>query len=249
MKEAGKGAKLEAVRHEERFPAWISEIHAIGWDLDGTLYPPSAFPLKVFREHQYAAVAHKNGWDLTRARDEYEQLYIKLGSNTKTMDALGIDGASFFTSLWDTIDLPKYIKKDNKVSKLFSELTVKRHFLLSNSNRLDQIQRKLGLLGLPIGVFEFVLSTLDLEAVKPDPKPFLVALEKLQLQPEEVLYIGDRVGTDIMGAHGVGMRTCLVWRKASEADISLPTVYDVGELFKSQISKRKTQNYNEKLKT
>ena len=217
-------------------PSWISEILALGWDLDGTLYrsfPTAGSPItKVIRAKQYAAVANKMGWDPSRTKREYQKRYLKLGSNTKTMMSFGIDGIAFFTSVWDEIDLKKYIKKDERVIQLFKALASWRHFLISNSNRIDQVKKKLQLIGLQSQVFELIVSTVDLGSVKPDPKPFLVALEKLRLKPEQVLFIGDREMTDIMGARGVGMRTCMVWGESKAADISLATVYDVGRLFR-----------------
>ena len=216
-------------------PSWISEILALGWDLDGTLYrsfPGETELTDMIRKRQLAAVASKQGWDLRRTQREYRKRYLELGSNTKTMTSFGIDGVDFFTSIWDEIDLKKYIQRDGRITELFERLPGKRHFLISNSNRIDQIEKKLHLIGLDPNVFELIVSTVDLKAVKPDPKPFLVALEKLQLKPGQVLFIGDRVTTDIMGARGVGMRTCMVWGESKAADISLATVYDVGRLFR-----------------
>jgi len=42
---------------------------------------------------------------------------------------------------------------------------------------------------------------------KPDPRPFLAALEPLGVAPEQVLHVGDLRRTDIAGARALGMRT------------------------------------------
>lgn len=211
-------------------PKWISSIKTIGWDLDGTLYRSNPKLSKLMRAKQHEVVARKFGWESERAKREFKRRYKKLGSHTKTLNSFGIDGPAFYTKIWDEVDLVRFIKKDLKIVELFKKLAGKRHFLLSNSNREDQMKRKLRLVGLNPGVFEFIVSTIDVGEVKPDPKPFLVALEKLSLPPGKVLYIGDRESTDILGAKGVGMRTCLVWGESKEADVSLPRVYDVGDL-------------------
>jgi len=199
--------------------------------LDGTLFPPTAFPRKIMQDRAYGAIVAKKGWDRKRVEAEFRKRYLELGSNTKTLTTFGIDGTKFYTDLWDEIDLSSYLRPDPKLPLLFERLSGFPHFLLSNSNRMDQIERKLAILGILPSVFRFILSTVDIGAVKPDPKPFLVALERLAFEPSSVMYVGDRVSTDILGAKGVGMRTCFVWGEAAEADISLPTVYDVGELF------------------
>lgn len=214
--------------------------------MDGTLYPPNPALTALLHARQHGAVAKRMGWSREVAEREYARRYRELGSNTKTMISFGIDGVAFFTRLWDSVDLTVYLKNDARLRALFNDLRGWRHFLISNSNRADQIERKLSLLGLDPGVFELVLSTVDIGAVKPDPKPFLVAMEKLGLPPQQCLFVGDRETTDILGARGVGMRTCMVWDKSSQADISLPTVYDVGELFESLKVERKKSKLQRK---
>jgi HAD superfamily hydrolase (TIGR01549 family) len=213
-------------------PKWISSIEAIGWDLDGTLYPGSEKLSNLLRDGQYKAVAEKHGWGMAKAQIEFHKRYRELGSHTKTLISLGIDGVGHFTKFWDEVDLSQFVKRDEKLMKLFESISDRRIFVLSNSNREDQIVKKLKLIGINPNIFEFLLSTVDVGEVKPDPKPFIVALEKLALQAEKVLFIGDRVSTDIMGAKRAGFRSCLVRGRSKEADISLSTVYDVFKLFK-----------------
>lgn len=210
---------------------WLSKIEAIGWDLDGTLYPADSIPQELMRDKQYMAVADKMGWDIKKAESEFNRKLEKLGSHTKTLNTFGIDGISFFVAVWDVLPLREYIKRDERVIKLFESLSHLRHFIISNSNRVDQIERKLALVGVDPKIFEEIVSTVEVGAVKPDAKPFRVALKRLKLKPKQVLFVGDREGTDIRGARGVGMRTCMVWGKSNLADIHLATVYDVGELF------------------
>lgn len=221
-----------------RRPAWITQIEALGWDLDGTLYPTSQALTTIIHHKQYEAVSVRMGWGRERTLKEYGKRYRQLGSNTKTLNSFGIDGLSFFSSVWDEIELDRFIKQDRRLVRLFTSLVSWRQFLISNSNRIDQMNTKLELIGLKPSLFEFIVSTVDLGAVKPDPAPFLKALETLELAPEQVMFIGDRESTDILGARGVGMRTCLVWGKSKAADISLPTVYDVGVLFFNSKGKR-----------
>lgn len=40
---------------------------------------------------------------------------------------------------------------------------------------------------------------------KPDPEPFKVALDALDADPEHTLYVGNRVETDVIGAHNAGL--------------------------------------------
>ena len=63
-----------------------------------------------------------------------------------------------------------------------------------------------------IGVLEFFdvrLYSYEYSFRKPDKRIFLAAAEKLGLQPANILYVGDRINTDINGAASVGMPAVL----------------------------------------
>jgi len=57
--------------------------------------------------------------------------------------------------------------------------------------------------------FDFVITHSDTQEFKPHPSPFTMALKKLGLLPEAVLFVGDNPARDIKGAKAVGMKTCL----------------------------------------
>jgi FMN phosphatase YigB (HAD superfamily) len=74
--------------------------------------------------------------------------------------------------------------------------------------------RKLRALGVA-GYFSQVLSASDPEvcALKPDPRGLLLACSRWQLEPSEVLMIGDRVDVDAAGATAAAMRSIIVGRR------------------------------------
>jgi len=45
---------------------------------------------------------------------------------------------------------------------------------------------------------------------KPEPGIFKTALQRMELAPEEVIMVGDRLETDILGAQSLGMKTAIV---------------------------------------
>lgn len=210
---------------------WVKEIKAIGWDVDGTLYKPGTVPLNLIYDLQLKAIVDTTGSDPQKAKSEFERMYNQLHSRTAALNALGVRGEDFFVKVWDEFPFGEYVKKDLQLVAMFQELTGFTHFIISNSNREDQIETKLKLLGLNPALFAFMISTVELGAVKPDARPFLAALERLgpefQAHPETVLYIGDRLETDVLGAHRVGMKAGLVWATSEAADVSFPTVYDI----------------------
>ncbi len=212
--------------------AWLAEIDVLGFDLDGTLYPANAIPREIVYERMIKAVMKARSWDREKARREFEKVREQLGSHTKALRVFGIDGERFFTDVWDALPLSRYIQQNRALAETLRRLAGKyRLFVLSNSNRVDQIARKLQLIGINKSIFDALLSTIDIGAVKPDPEPFEAALRTMKCRPDEVLYVGDRVETDIEGARRVGMRTCLVGGESYLADVCVKDVVELGKIF------------------
>jgi putative hydrolase of the HAD superfamily len=46
---------------------------------------------------------------------------------------------------------------------------------------------------------------------KPDPRLFYAACEKLDVLPQESVYVGDIYGRDVLGAHRAGMTPVWIW--------------------------------------
>lgn len=69
---------------------------------------------------------------------------------------------------------------------------------------------------------EFVLVSEDVGAYKPDPRVFRAALERLQLEPHEVLHVGDSEVDDVMGAKAAGLRVAWVNRRGRARRPDLP---------------------------
>jgi putative hydrolase of the HAD superfamily len=56
-------------------------------------------------------------------------------------------------------------------------------------------------------IFDAVVTLDETGVRKPDPKPFLMILKKLDVKPEEAIMVGDWAERDIVGAAKVGMKT------------------------------------------
>ena len=79
---------------------------------------------------------------------------------------------------------------------------------LITNGRHELQYAKLKLTGL-LYVFDEILVSGDYPAEKPDKELFLIACEKLGIEPAEAVYVGDNRKNDIDGAKGAGMRA--VW--------------------------------------
>lgn len=76
--------------------------------------------------------------------------------------------------------------------------------VLSNNRQLPGEVERLRLLDW----FEVAVSA-PADAPKPDPRPFRQVADALGVDPARCVYVGDSVRTDVLGAHGAGMRA--VW--------------------------------------
>ena len=63
-----------------------------------------------------------------------------------------------------------------------------------------------------VDCFSTIVTSFDPEVLrfKPDPKGFLISSKKLGLNPDEILFIGDREKVDAAGAARCGMQVVLV---------------------------------------
>lgn len=87
-------------------------------------------------------------------------------------------------------------------------------------------------------VFDPVLTFDDTGARKPSPKPFKLALEKMNVGPDEALMIGDWPDRDVVGAKQIGMKTIFArygdtfGTKESGADWDVNDIYEVVGIIK-----------------
>lgn len=62
--------------------------------------------------------------------------------------------------------------------------------------------------------FDFIVVSEEAGVKKPDPRIFAIALDKLELEAEECIYIGDHPVNDIEGASQFGMDT--IWLQVNQ---------------------------------
>jgi len=76
--------------------------------------------------------------------------------------------------------------------------------------------------GALVAPFAIAAETDPVFIGKPHPLLFQIALNRLEVQPQQCLMIGDRPDTDIAGAAALGMKTALVRTGRFQPDIPIP---------------------------
>ena len=208
----------------------FQNIKAIGFDVDGTLYhTPDAMSMEVGK-----ILIRKAAEALSRDPDDLAEEYLKrrdeYRSNTRTLNSFGLEGEKIFQEVWDGIAIEKYVMQDKKLIKLMADLKKKYRLFIVTNGTSTQVERKLIHLGLDHNDFNPRIYCYDQGWVKPEPAPFLAAIESLEMKPEEIVYVGDRQDIDIEGALAVGMKTIYVGATKGRADASCETVYDLAKL-------------------
>jgi putative hydrolase of the HAD superfamily len=85
-------------------------------------------------------------------------------------------------------------------------------------------------LGLAAAVDDVIVSA-EVGAAKPDPRIFRAALEHLRCEPENALFVGDSLETDVLGARAAGLRALLLQRNgASAQEQDVERIFGLGEL-------------------
>ena len=81
--------------------------------------------------------------------------------------------------------------------------------------------------------FDFAIYSSDTPYRKPHPSIFQLAIESLNMKPEEILFVGDNISLDIIGAKNVGMKSAWINRErknnsmGGEPDYELHSLLDL----------------------
>jgi len=194
---------------------------AVIFDTDNTLYP-------YIPAHREATKAVENkvekqlGIDKEVFREAFAEarndIKTRLGSVASSHSRLlylqrTIEKLELGTRILTTLDLEQtYWRTFLANCRLFPdvldfiELLKSKGVTTANITDLTaQIQfRKLVYFGLD-ELFDYVVTSEEAGADKPDKRPFEVALEKLKIEPEKIWMIGDNPVSDMAGAGAMGM--------------------------------------------
>jgi HAD superfamily hydrolase (TIGR01549 family) len=212
----------------------FQSVKILIWDFDGTLFRPNPELFRDVRESEYRAIMEHTGWTREKTIEEFHKLHkVTIQSATAVVSKLcNIPIAAAAVESEKYFDRKKYLRRDPRLSSMFERLKGFRHFIFANGV-IALHKEALKVLGIPADTFEEFVTSEIVGVTKPDPAGFMYIMKKTGLTPSAHLMIGDRELVDLVPAKALGMHTCLVWSdtKSAIADVTLPTVYDVGTLF------------------
>jgi putative hydrolase of the HAD superfamily len=126
----------------------------------------------------------------------------------RTFEALKIDSLRYslesYNLYWDSF--LSLLKFDEGVEEVLKSIRVNRKICLVTDLTVHIQHRKVEKLHL-YQYLDFMVSSEEAGKEKPDPVIFNLALNKLNLKPDEVCMIGDNYKKDNMGASNLGIRS------------------------------------------
>jgi putative hydrolase of the HAD superfamily len=219
-------------------------IEAVGFDLDGTLYPNYRLNCRLFpfllrdmrlllafgKARDRIRAAQETGTGLPPGRDFYgyqaeltaEILHAPVQAVKEQIERLIYRG-------WE----PHF-----KKIRLFPYVVETLRALREAGLKLGMLsdfppEIKLKNLGID-GLWDTALGSEQTGALKPAVRPFMALAQALDTSPEKILYVGNSFRYDVAGAGRAGMYTALVTRRnpPDRPDSALPgfTFYDYRQL-------------------
>ena len=139
--------------------------------------------------------------------------------------------SDYWQNYFNTLDEVKFFKPSSNINKTLEQLKTIVPISIFTNVKPERNRRTLAAVDIKPEWFTHVISGDDIKERKPALDGFYLMIEKTNLPPEEILYVGDRVDVDIKPAKTVGMKTCLVYGKSSEADYSTDKFEDILSIF------------------
>ena len=124
----------------------------------------------------------------------YESMGIELALSNKERDQIFWDAASPGVPTQGIAEFLDFLKKRGIRTGVISNITYCGEVV---KNRIDRM--------IPDHNFEFIIATSEYMFRKPNKRIFGLALEKADLDPEDVWYIGDSYECDVVGAGNAGI--------------------------------------------
>ena len=128
----------------------------------------------------------------------YESLGIKIALSNSEIDTVFWNAAAPGVPTEGIREFLRYLKNKGIRTGVISNICYAPSVVAEHINRL-----------LPENTFEFIITSSNFIFRKPNKRIFDLALEKAELQPDEVWYIGDQYECDVKGSLNAGLQP--VW--------------------------------------
>lgn len=186
-------------------------LKAIGFDIDGTLYPDHRARIRsigFFLSNLSVILAFRRTRQIMRETgkmtetDELELFAENLNRDVNT--ARLIRNNTIYEG-WERCfrSVKTYPKAKDALLRLKEaglKLAVLSDFPVGNKLEYFDL----------LNIFDVTLGFPESGQLKPSPEPFLTLAKRLEIEPEHILYIGNKLHYDVHGAWNAGMSGALI---------------------------------------
>ncbi|MDO8509338.1 MAG: HAD family hydrolase [Nanoarchaeota archaeon] len=213
----------------------FKKIKAIGFDLDETLYAPNEEINERIR-NEIAKRILQNKPDLgniKNARNLYETNYKKWKSGSLTLKKLKLENPEqIMHECLSNANVINLIKEDPILTIILNKIKEKYELFLLTGSPSETSMEKIKKIGININIFNnLIFGNTFPEAKKIDSTMFQNFLKTSKYKPDEHVYIGDNLKTDILPAKSQGMKTIYLGNEIQEADYCIKDIYEIEKLF------------------
>lgn len=203
-------------------------VRAVIFDVGGTLYVCPAFDALVERQAS-VVLATARGCTEEEAKEMLRTQRAKNKdrygdpSKVRALESLGVSGAAFQNAAAE-LDPSHLLADASPIGPMLEELRKRGIEIGVLSNFKESLVRKVfTCLEADWGQVDASVCVEDDLPIKPDPAPFAAVCERLGVEAEEAMFVGDSVAKDLTPAKRLGMVTVLVESDGSDGD---PAIVD-----------------------
>ena len=210
-----------------------SQLKAVLFDVDGTLYPQSFFiktSLQFFLRHPRLSAAFRHLRHDVRQFGGVEDLHLAQTSLCAGYLRIPAERAQELleTHIYGTyMNMLSKAKPYPKVEQLLADL--KREGFGLGVITDYPVGAKLSALGFD-KYWDVAISADTMGHLKPESDAFLLAAEELKIAPEQIIYVGNEYKYDIIGSKRAGMKAAHLAQKAVPDSIADITFSDFDDL-------------------
>jgi tRNA threonylcarbamoyl adenosine modification protein (Sua5/YciO/YrdC/YwlC family) len=197
---------------------------AIIFDMDGTLYQNRELD-RLYQNCTLELISQRKGISLPAADRLFTQMRGRLRQQLQfqpsklfTLTQLGISDRTWAATA-GRIPVSKILKPQPRVRRMFQQLSERfRLGLVTNNHRANTLET---LKALQLAdVFDEVMTLSESRQFKPEPALYQTMANRLGVDPEDCLSVGDRYDLDLEPAARIGMQTLLVQRQQDLLSLS-----------------------------
>ena len=204
----------------------------------------------LFFDVGYTLVNEDAVWE-ARCRDqaqteEAKKLGLSATDIYHEIEIASVSRKPQFRTVIDKYNFKEVAPYRTELEKLYDEAPVvikglsQKYELGIIANQLDGLKERLEAFEL-LKYFKYIISSWDVQVMKPDIRIFEYALGEANCIPQEACMIGDRLDNDILPAKALGMKTVWIKQgfgalqktlfKSEEADYTISNLTELLKIF------------------